>query len=104
MLVPLRAHVTRAFNSSMEVRIDVDAEDVPTGHKFESNSAYFTFVALDATGKPTDVPEVETETETEKELYNGALETQTASLDPGRKNETSGCEGVEGDLRHAVEV
>src|SRR6188768_940086 len=55
-VVTLRAHVTRAFNSSMEVRIDVDAEDVPTGHKFESNSAYFTFVALDASSKPTDVP------------------------------------------------
>ena len=39
-VVTLKAKVTRAFSSSMEIRIDVDAEDVPTGHKFESNSAY----------------------------------------------------------------
>ena len=79
-VVTLRAKVTRAFNSSMEVRIDVDAEDVPTGHKFESNSAYFTFVALDATGKPTDVPEVDAETDEEKELYNGALRRRQLRL------------------------
>jgi acyl-CoA hydrolase len=79
-VVTLRAHVTRAFTSSMEVRIDVDAEDVPTGHKFESNSAYFTFVALDASGKPTDVPEVEPETDAEQELYHGALRRRQLRL------------------------
>src|SRR6187397_2251534 len=72
-VVTLRAKVTRAFSSSMEVRIDVDAEDVPSAHKFESNAAYFTFVALGQDGKPTDVPEIETETEEEKVLFEGAL-------------------------------
>jgi len=79
-VVTLRAKVTRAFTSSMEVRIDVDAEDVPTGEKFESNSAYFTFVALDANGRPTDVPEIEVETEDEKEYYNGALRRRQLRL------------------------
>ena len=79
-VVTLRAKVTRAFTSSMEVRIDVDAEDVPTGEKFESNSAYFTFVALDANGRPTDVPEIEVETEEEKEYYNGALRRRQLRL------------------------
>ena len=36
-VVTLKAKVTRAFSSSMEIRIDVDAEDVPADHKFESN-------------------------------------------------------------------
>jgi len=79
-VVNLKARVTRAFNSSMEVRIDVEAEDAPSGIKFESNSAYFTFVALDPGGKPTDVPEVEPETELEKEYYHGALRRRQLRL------------------------
>lgn len=79
-VVTLRAKVTRAFNSSMEVRIDVDAEDVPSSHKFESNSAYFTFVAIDKAGKPVEVPEVETETPEEKALYDGALRRRQLRL------------------------
>jgi acyl-CoA hydrolase len=46
-VVTLRAKVTRAFNSSMEIRIDVESEDIPSGKKMLSNSAYFTFVAVD---------------------------------------------------------
>lgn len=79
-VVTLKAQVTRAFNSSMEVRIDVDAEDVPSANKFESNSAYFTFVALDQDGKPTDVPEVEPETEAERSWYDGALRRRQLRL------------------------
>jgi acyl-CoA hydrolase len=79
-VVTLKAKVTRAFSSSMEVRIDVDAEDVPSGRKFESNSAYFTFVALDSTGKPTEIPEVEPENDEEIELYNGALRRRQLRL------------------------
>lgn len=79
-VVTLKAKVTRAFNSSMEVRIDVEAEDVPNAHKFESNSAYFTFVALDAAGKTVDVPEVEPENEDEQALYEGALRRRQLRL------------------------
>lgn len=79
-VVTLRARVTRAFNSSMEVRIDVDAEDVPSNLKIDSNSAYFTFVAVDQSGRPIDVPEIEPETDEEKELYDGALRRRQLRL------------------------
>lgn len=79
-VVTLRAKVTRAFNSSMEVRIDVDAEDIPSSLKTESNSAFFTFVAVDQSGRPMDIPEVEPETEEEKELYEGALRRRQLRL------------------------
>jgi len=79
-VVTLRARVTRAFTSSMEIRIDVEAEDAPSGKKFDSNVAYFTFVALDSNGKPTDVPEIEPETDEEKALYEGALRRRQLRL------------------------
>lgn len=79
-VVTLKARVTRAFSSSMEVRIDVDAEDIPSGKKMESNSAYFTFVAVDQSGSPIDVPEIEPETDEEKEYYDGALRRRQLRL------------------------
>jgi len=79
-VVTLRAKVTRAFNSSMEVRIDVDAEDIPSNTKTESNSAFFTFVAVDQLGRPIDIPEVEPETDEERALYEGALRRRQLRL------------------------
>ena len=79
-VVTLKARVTRAFNSSMEVRIDVYAEDIPAESKVSSNSAYFTFVAVDKNGQPVPIPEIEPETEEEKELYAGALRRRQLRL------------------------
>ena len=79
-VVTLSAHVTRAFNSSMEVHIQVKAEDIPSGSKSMSNSAFFTFVAVDQSGRPIDVPEVVPETKEEKLLYEGALKRRQMRL------------------------
>lgn len=79
-VVTLRAHVTRAFNSSMEVYINVSAEDIPSGKKVDTNRAFFTFVAVDQSGRPIDVPELMPETEEEKELYESALRRRQLRL------------------------
>ncbi|MBX9851743.1 MAG: acyl-CoA thioesterase [Cytophagaceae bacterium] len=79
-VITLNAKVTRAFNSSMEVHIEVWAEDIPSNKKIKSNEAFFTFVAVDQLGNPIDVPEVEPETEREKELYDSALRRRQLRL------------------------
>ena len=79
-VVTLRAKVTRAFSSSLEIRIDVEAENIPKGKKAASHSAYFTFVALDDEGRPIEVPELVPETEEEKALYEGALRRRQLRL------------------------
>lgn len=79
-VVNLKARVTRSFNTSMEVKIDVEAEDVPAAKKIESHSAYFTFVALDAQGRPAAVPEVEPETAEEIIQFDGALRRRQLRL------------------------
>jgi acyl-CoA hydrolase len=79
-VVTLRAKVTRAFNSSIEIRIDVEAENIPEGKKVASNTAYFTFVAVDKEGKPVEVPEIEPQTDEEKALFDGALRRRQLRL------------------------
>lgn len=79
-VVTLKAKVTRSFNTSMEVKIEVVAEDIPADKKMESNLAYFTFVALDKNGHPTPVPEVEPETEDEKIQFDGAIRRRQLRL------------------------
>ncbi|MFC6999724.1 acyl-CoA thioesterase [Rufibacter roseus] len=79
-VVTLEAKVTRAFSTSMEVHINVWAEDIPSGTKVMSNEAFFTFVALDQNGKPTTVPEAVPETEEEVRLYDGALRRRQLRL------------------------
>jgi len=79
-VVTLIAKVTRSFNSSMEVRIDVWSEDIPSSEKVKSNEAYFTFVAVDQGGRPIDVPELIPETDEEKEMYEGALRRRQLRL------------------------
>ena len=79
-VVTLKAQVTRSFNSSMEVHIDVWSDDILSGEKVKTNSAFFTFVAVDQSGKPIDVPEVTPETDDEVELYEGALRRRQLRL------------------------
>ncbi|GHB24136.1 acyl-CoA thioesterase [Mongoliitalea lutea] len=79
-VVTLKAFVTRAFNSSMEVYIEVFAEDIPANKKITTHRAFFTFVAVDQNGRPIEVPEVEPATPEEVELYEGALRRRQLRL------------------------
>ena len=84
-VVTMKARVTRAFNTSMEVYIEVTSENIPAGEKDQSNRAFFTFVAVDQKGKPKKVPELVPETAYEKELYNGALRRRQLRLVLGKR-------------------
>jgi acyl-CoA hydrolase len=79
-VVTIHAKITRSFNSSMEIRIDVWSENIPSGRKEKSNEAYYTFVAVDQTGRPIPVPTVTIETEEEQKLFDGALRRRQLRL------------------------
>lgn len=84
-VVTIHAKVTRAFTTSVEVRLDVWAENIPSGQKVKSNEAYYTFVAVDQNGSTIPVPPLNPETEQEKELYDGALRRRQLRLILGGK-------------------
>lgn len=79
-MVTLRAKVSRAFTSSMEVFVDVFVEDHMTGAETKVNEAIYTFVAVDQRGNPIDVPSLLPETDEEKSRYDGALRRRQLSL------------------------
>ncbi len=79
-VVSLRSYVSRAFNTSMEVFIEVFAENIPRGESIKCNEAYYTFVALDSRQRPVQVPELKA-TEPEHLLkYDGALRRRQIRL------------------------
>jgi acyl-CoA hydrolase len=65
-LMTLKASLNMVGSSSMEVGVRVESENVLTGTTKHIASAYLTFVALDANGKPTAVPPLILETDDEK--------------------------------------
>ncbi len=83
--VHIEARLSRAFTSSMEIHIQVWGEDALHQHRYKSNEAYYTFVALDAHGKPREVPEVRPVSDEEKIQYDGALRRRQLRLILGGK-------------------
>jgi acyl-CoA hydrolase len=71
-LVVLRASVNRVFRTSMEVGVKVCVEDLQSGEVRHTNSCYLTFVALDAEGRPREIPQVAPETEAELRRWREA--------------------------------
>jgi acyl-CoA hydrolase len=84
-VVILRASVNRVFNTSMEVGVKVEAENLLTGNIRHANSAYLTFVGLGAAGKPTPLSQIMPETAEEQRRYNDALVRRQLRLQRRKK-------------------
>jgi acyl-CoA hydrolase len=79
-VVIVEAKVSRAFKTSMEVYLDVWVEDRESGERTKANEAIYTFVAVDDTGKPVEVPELIPETKLETQRFDAALRRKQLSL------------------------
>lgn len=80
----VKAAVNRTWRSSMEIGVYVAAENSHSGDTRHVVSAYLTFVALDEAGKPTNVPTLTPESDTEVRRYQEAQHRRDARLS-GRK-------------------
>jgi uncharacterized protein (TIGR00369 family) len=79
-LVILDAEVTYAGRTSMEVEVQVVAENPITGQQTHTNNAYLVYVALDDDGRSVPVRPLITETEDEKRRMEQARERQARRL------------------------
>jgi acyl-CoA hydrolase len=82
-VVLLRAQVTAAFRTSVEILVDVQGEDAQSGRRWPCARAFVTFVAVEDVGgqrKPALVPPLLTETDEERRLCAEANERRTQRL------------------------
>jgi uncharacterized protein (TIGR00369 family) len=79
-LVTLSAEVTYTGRTSMEVTVEVHAENPVTGEQTHTNTAYLVYVALDDEGRPSSVPPLQAETEEDKQKMEQAKERQERRL------------------------
>jgi acyl-CoA hydrolase len=79
-LLVLRSSVNFAARTSMEVGVKVWSEDPRTGERRHTSSAYLTFVAVDAEGRPVDVPAVVPETDEDRRRFEEARRRREVRL------------------------
>jgi uncharacterized protein (TIGR00369 family) len=72
-LVTCKASLNYVGKTSMEIGVRVEAENLLTGEILHTASSYLTFVALDMSGKPTELPPLIPETEEEKRRNRDAV-------------------------------
>jgi acyl-CoA hydrolase len=80
-LVVMKASVNFVGRTSMEVGVRVEAEELLTGRRRHTNSCYLTFVAVDRTGKPIEIPNVIPETNDEQRRYQAAQQRRQRRLE-----------------------
>jgi len=84
-LALLSGRITLVDRSSMEIRVEVESENLLSGERRHTSTAFVTFVALDpATRRPTPVPPLIFETDEERAEHAQAVERRRLRLERRR--------------------
>ena len=87
-LLHVRASLNVVGESSMEIGVRVDAENIFTGEVRHAASAYLTYVALDESGRPTKAPGLISETNSEKRRHKEALARRKTRKEERKRERT----------------
>jgi acyl-CoA hydrolase len=79
-LAVIAAKMTYTGRTSMEIRVDVQCEDLLSGERQKTSTAYLTFVAVDKQGRPAPVPPLTLETEEDRREWAEAEARRAARL------------------------
>jgi acyl-CoA hydrolase len=91
-LLILKASLNFVGKTSMEVGVRVEAENLLTGDVRHTASAYLTFVALDQTSKPAEVPPLILETDDDRRRNCEAIVRRKARLEERAREQRERCE------------
>ena len=72
-IVTVKAKMTRAFDTSMEIHVQAWTRSVTNPLNQLIGESFFTFVAFDSNAKPTRVPQLVPQTESEAVAFNDAM-------------------------------
>jgi acyl-CoA hydrolase len=90
-LIILKARVTAAWNTSLEVEVEVFSEETLTGVRRMTSRAFLTFVSIDREGQHVQIPPLIVETEAEKRKAAEAEKRRAERL-KARKELEARCE------------
>lgn len=79
-LLLVHGRITWVGNTSMEVELRVETENLLTGEVVHTNSAYFVYVALGEDRKPTTVPRLLLQNAAEERRFTEGQQRQEARL------------------------
>lgn len=79
-LAVIQGRLTQVWRSSMEIRVDVQCEDLLTGGRKPTSTAFLTFVAIDPEGRPARVPALRLTTKEERREARAADGRRRARL------------------------
>lgn len=80
-IITIKAKMTRAFNSSMEIFVQAWSKKVVSQKAYLINEAYFTFVAIDDYGNPSEIGSLKPSTIEEKRQYSDAIKRKNKRLE-----------------------
>jgi acyl-CoA hydrolase len=87
-IVMLKSRVNRVFHTSLEVGVEVSSENLLTGERKPTTTAYVTFVAIDEiTRKPRPVPPLILRTPEEKRRWKEAAKRREIRLAHRKREE-----------------
>ncbi|WP_418284647.1 acyl-CoA thioesterase [Halorubrum sp. DTA46] len=79
-VVVVEGYVFNVGRTSLDVKVEVRAENPKTDERRRTTTSYFTFVALDGEGRPAPVPELTCPTAEEAALREEAVEGRREQL------------------------
>ena len=80
-IATVEAYVFNTGTTSIDVKVDVRAEDPREGTSRKTTASFLTFVAIDEDGRPTPVPDIACESENEEALREAAIEQRQSELE-----------------------
>ena len=92
-LIVMRSSVNFAGRTSVEVGVRVEAENIITGARRHTNSCYLTFVAVDRSGRPMELPEVVPETPVEQRRFAAAQDRRKRRLEERNAEDSAQAAG-----------
>ncbi len=102
-IVVIDSHVNRAFHTSMEVELNVWAEDPQKETRRKCNRAFYTFVAIDEDGSTVEVPSITPETDGEQERYEAAAKRRDIRLVIAGRKELGEAAHLKEDMLSALQ-
>jgi acyl-CoA hydrolase len=101
-LLHVRASINDVGRTSMEVGVRVEAENIVTGRRVHTSSAYVVMVALDAHGSARPVPPIVPETDEQRRRQREARIRRASRLEHLRTIESSRAAAVRPESESAA--